>query len=255
MKQTIDHAIPICNAFDVLSKSASENECESSNDQTVVPSVETEVDIIPSCDADSSISSSFTPIPTVSNGTVDTHSTDFVFRSKGLHLANLNIRHLLPKLDELRISMACENGSDVPGICETFLNDDISFNQLTVNGFDHIRKDRSVTKDKSGEGLILYFRNNINCKHRPEFEISNVEHIWGEITLPKSKSFLICSAYRPPSATASWIDLLEEELSAAQTSGFEIILMGDINIDFQVCSDNKWFYLIKLFDLTQMVTD
>ena len=167
----------------------------------------------------------------------------------------MNVRHLLPKLDELRISMACENGPDVLGICETFLNDDISCNQLTVNGFDHIRKDRSVTQDKSGGGLILYFRNNINCKHRPEFEISNIETIWAEITLPKSKPFLICTAYRPPNATASWIDHLEEELSATQTSGFEIILMGDINIDFRVCSNNKWLHLIQLFDLTQMVTD
>ena len=44
-----------------------------SNDQTI----ESEVDIIPSGDADGSISSRFTPIPTVSNGTDDTHSTDF----------------------------------------------------------------------------------------------------------------------------------------------------------------------------------
>ena len=73
-----------------LSKSTPENECDSLNNQTIAPSVETEVDITPSCDADSSISSSFTPIPTVSNGTDATHSTDFVFRSKGLHMANLN---------------------------------------------------------------------------------------------------------------------------------------------------------------------
>ena len=91
---------------------------------------------------------------TVSNGTDATHSTDFVFRSKGLHMANLNIHHLLAKLDELGISMACENGPDVLGICETFLNEIISCNRLTVNGFDHIRKDRSVTQDKSSGGLI-----------------------------------------------------------------------------------------------------
>ena len=96
MKQTIDHAL------DVLSKSASENECDSLNDQTIAPSVETEVDI-PSCDADSPMPSSFASIPIVSNGTDATHSTDFVFRSKGLHMANLNIRHLLPKLAELCI--------------------------------------------------------------------------------------------------------------------------------------------------------
>ena len=32
-------------------------------------------------------------------------------------MAYLNIHHLLPKLDELRISMTCENGPDVLGIC------------------------------------------------------------------------------------------------------------------------------------------
>ena len=100
--------------------------------------------------------------------------------------------------------------------------------------------------------MILYFRNNLNCKHRPEFELSKLETIWAEITLQNSKPFLICTAYRPPNATSSWIDLLEEELSAAQTTGLEIILMGDLNIDLHICSNNKWLHLI---DLTQLVTD
>ena len=99
----------------------------------------------------------------------------------------------------------------------------------------------------------MYFRNSIHCKHRPE--LSKLETIWAEITLPNSKPFLICTAYRPPNATSSWIDPLEEELSAAQTTGLEIILMGDINIDLHICSNNKWLHLIQLFDLTQLVTD
>ena len=150
--------------------------------------------------------------------------TDFVFRSKGLHIANLNIHHLLPKLDGLRISLAYENGPDLLGICETFLNESISYSQLTIDGFDHIRKGRSVTQDKSGVGVILYFRNNINCKRRPEFEISNLETIWSKIISPNSKPFQLCTAYRPPNVTSNWIDLLEEELSATQSSGLEIII-------------------------------
>ena len=31
--------------------------------------------------------------------------------------------------------------------------------------------------------------------------------------------------------------------------------MGDINIDFRSCSNNKWLQMIQLFDLTQLVTD
>ena len=40
--------------------------------------------------------------------------------------------------------------------------------------------------------------------------------------------FFIYSVYRPPSASSDWI---EEELSNAQTTGLEFILMGDFNID------------------------
>ena len=73
--------------------------------------------------------------------------------------------------------------------------------------------------------------------------------------MPNPKPFLICTAYRPPNATSDWIDKLEAELSVAQSSGLELILMGDINIDYRSCSNTKWLQLIQLFDLTQLVTD
>ena len=46
--------------------------------------------------------------------------SEFIFCSKGLHFCNLNIRHIVPKLDELRISMAHENCPDIFGMFETF---------------------------------------------------------------------------------------------------------------------------------------
>lgn len=62
------------------------------------------------------------------------------------------------------------------------------------------------------------------------YEISNIESIWAEIELPNVKPFLICSVYRPPSSTSEWIDLLEEEVSIAQLTLLDVILMGDFNI-------------------------
>ena len=53
--------------------------------------------------------------------------------------------------------MAEENDPDIIWIYEEFLNPCISCNQVTINGFSHIRKDRPDTQDKSGGGLILYF--------------------------------------------------------------------------------------------------
>ena len=57
-------------------------------------------------------------------------------------------------MGELHITLACENGPDIIGICETFLDNDISDNLLAIAGFGHIRKDRSETRDKTGGGLI-----------------------------------------------------------------------------------------------------
>ena len=78
------------------------------------------------------------------------------FSLKGLHLCNLNVRHLTPKLDEIRLAMAEENGPDIFGLCETFLDDGVQDCQIKIKGFDFIRKDRSDTQRKCGGGLVLY---------------------------------------------------------------------------------------------------
>ena len=58
-----------------------------------------------------------------------------------------------------------------------------------------------------------------------------METLWTEVYLLNAEPFLICSVYRPPSASLNWIDAFEEELSIAQTTGLEFILMDDFNID------------------------
>ena len=71
----------------------------------------------------------------------------------------------------------------------------------------------------------------LNVKRRLDMEISNIETLWTEVSLLNAKPFLICSVYSPPTASSDWIDAFEEELSIAQTTGLEFILMGDFNID------------------------
>ena len=79
--------------------------------------------------------------------------------------------------------------------------------------------------------------------------------MWCEFTLPNTKPFLVCTLYRPPSAQSEWINLFEEKLSIAQSTGLEIILMGDFNIDCTSCINKKWENLVQLFDLSQLVSE
>ena len=73
---------------------------------------------------------------------------DINFLSKGLHLCNLSIRHILPKLDELRIVLASRNGPDIFCACETCLEPDILNNQIAVEGYDFLQKDTRLLKIK-----------------------------------------------------------------------------------------------------------
>ena len=45
--------------------------------------------------------------------------------------------------------MGSDNGPDILGLCETFLDQAVNDEQLYINGFDIFRKDRYETQDKS----------------------------------------------------------------------------------------------------------
>ena len=52
--------------------------------------------------------------------------------------------------------------------------------------------------------LLIYLADHINYSRRQDIESEDIESIWIEIKLRNSKSFLICSVYRPPSSKADW---------------------------------------------------
>ena len=108
-------------------------------------------------------------------------------------------------------------------------------------------------RNKTGGGLIIYFRYSLKCKRRHEYEISKIETFLEEVELPNSNPFLVCSVYRPPNVHSDWIKLSKEELSIAQATGLEIILMGDFNIDLNACTNSKFSNMLQMFDLTQCV--
>ena len=63
-------------------------------------------------------------------------------KTKGIHVANLNIRHLKPTIDELRIMLDLSNSIDIFEVCETFLNQSVDDSTVHVKGYRFERKDR-----------------------------------------------------------------------------------------------------------------
>lgn len=64
------------------------------------------------------------------------------FKRRGIHCCNLNIGHLKPNIDDMKILLNSSNSIDVLGLCETFLNTSIDDRSIHVDGYKVERKDR-----------------------------------------------------------------------------------------------------------------
>ena len=69
------------------------------------------------------------------------------FSSKGLHLCK-DIQHILPKLNKLRGVIAKKNDTDIFCACETFLEPNMSNNQIAIDGYVFHRKAELLLKIK-----------------------------------------------------------------------------------------------------------
>ena len=87
---------------------------------------------------------------------------EFKFDHRGIHIANINIRHLKPKVDQIKI-MLQESNIDILGTCETFLSKPDEDTIVNINGFTIERKDRDSCPDietNKGGGNLIYLRDN-----------------------------------------------------------------------------------------------
>ena len=142
---------------------------------------------------------------------------EFEFKHRGVHIA---IRHLKPKVDNMKVLLDQNRSIYIFGLCETFLNDSIDNEQIHINGFKFERKDRLNTvahPSGKGGGILMYVAEHIDYSRRKEIESTDIESMWIEIEIKNSKSYLICSVYRPPSSNIEWCESFSKEIEKALT--------------------------------------
>ena len=194
--------------------------------------------------------------PQMSSRTINNSNdlSSFGLIRKGLRIGNLNICHLIPKLDEIRLLLNEHRSVNILGLCETFLNENTDDNVLSIDGFTFERRDRD--DGRSGGGILVYVSNQISYKRRSDLETKNgPETIWLEIINPSSKSIFVCSAYRPPSAPNSWVDGLANEIRKATSCvDTEVLLFGDFNINYAIEPPQFWVNALEEFNMSQVIT-
>ena len=164
------------------------------------------------------------------NGTLENvYDQVFNFKHKGFHIVNLNVHHLLRKLDEIKFHLLKTARLHVIGYCETFLNNDVDDRAINIPNYTFERKDRT---DKQGGGIVVYISENVSYIRRYDIECTNIESIWIQLNKSNKQQFLINIVYRPPRSTQAWIDLYETQLESADRLSLECYVLGEINIQY-----------------------
>ena len=156
-----------------------------------------------------------------------------VFQKRGIHILHLNIRSLLSKIDELRY-IAIKSKATIICITETWLDETVWDTEISIPEYNILRKDRN----RDGGGVCMYIRSDIAHRVRIDFQHPELETVWAEILLPKTRPILVGTCYRPPKQM-NFYDLMEQCCIDNNISiAMETILIGDFNTNIDRCNNN-----------------
>ena len=186
--------------------------------------------------------------------TLEGVNLDFA-KQKGLHFLHLNARSILPKMTDLRL-LANKCNATVIGVSETWLDNSVSDNEISIDGYAVYRKDRS----RSGGGVCIYVKSELCSNRKPEMESDDLEAIWIEISLPKTKPIIIGVGYRPPRQCDFFSKLESSFLKCDRLSESEVYFLGDFNVNlFAQNNSNSLYKSLRewssIFDFHQIIAE
>ena len=103
-------------------------------------------------------------------------------------------------MDYLNISsriFLTDQNIDVLAINENRLDDKVSDQEVTLQGYNIIRRDKPL-KGRSGGGIYFYISSDINYSVRKDLDNQLLEILSIQIRKPNSKPFVITLWYRSP---------------------------------------------------------
>lgn len=131
----------------------------------------------------------------ITNSCDDLKSTDCSNKSinykiqmtnKGFNVFSLNIQHLIPKLDQIKLLMYDNNNFDVFSFCETFLTSNSNDNDIHIPGYNMERRDRV---NKAGGGIVVYIKQSVPYLRKTSFECDDLEIIFIDICYSNTSPF------------------------------------------------------------------
>jgi exonuclease III len=172
--------------------------------------------------------------------------------SKVFSFFHSNIRSLPKDIDLLNdMIYSVSHKPDILAVTETRLNDN-TIDNVDIHGYTFYHTDSPT---KAG-GAEIYVRNNLKTMARPDinFSMQLVESCWVEIESSNfghnvNKNIIIGCIYRHPKANIEkYTDELDELLKHLNQRKYQVVLLGDVNIDFLNSHQPTERYLDMLYE-------
>ena len=175
---------------------------------------------------------------------------------KGLKLCHLNIQGLSTSHEGLCEVLTSNPELDIITLSETHLSTNLTgIPELLygIPGFTFIFRNRENGK---GGGVAMYIKNNFVWERRADLDDVNIENMWIELHIKNSSNILISSIYRPPNGSKflskDFFDYFESNLSLGTSETKEVIIMGDLNVNYLKTKDDSDIKnLLTTFGFTQ----
>jgi hypothetical protein len=137
---------------------------------------------------------------------------------------------------------------------ESWLRPHVSDDMLKIPGYKLLafRRDRV---GKMGGEVVVFVKDHMNCKRRPDLQIGNLECIWLVIKI-KNKIYLYGTFYILPNRNLQTWDEPDQSIDLALNNTHAIIITGDFYI--HQLSDNhrnKISSLLTQYSFQQLITE
>ena len=120
-----------------------------------------------------------------------------------MFVCSLNIGSLLKHFDEIKAFLD-EYKPHILGLNETRLNDDAEDDDLFIEGYSIVMRDRNC----NGGGVAIYISDDIPYNTRPDID-TGIESVSIQVNIPFVKPIIFTYVYRPPSSKVALFENIE----------------------------------------------
>lgn len=163
-----------------------------------------------------------------------------------LNIGHINVCSLRYKLFVIE-KLVNEYDLQVLAVSETWLDSSISDNEVALPGFQLFRSDRPCSprcpcrngnQCRKAGGVAVFAKANLGFS-KEAVPPSSTEMLWLRSRRDRNnRTFLLGCMYRPPSESVNfWQDI---EQAVSYTEGEDIVLVGDLNVDFLTTTTNAY---------------